>query len=108
VLFATDTQGAAIYAFEPGKAVAGAKPGTPDVAAIGQKIAAVLGTDAASITIAGLAIYRASKNAFISVTLGDHLATVRHQDCFAGTNLTQVFTSLFFKLPDPDAFMSPL
>jgi hypothetical protein len=70
VLFAADTQGAAIYAFELGKAAAGAKPGTPDVAAIDQKIAAVLGTDAASITIADLAIHPTTKNAFISVMRG--------------------------------------
>lgn len=70
VLFAADTQGATIYAFELGAAAAGAKPGTPDVSAIDQKIAAVLGTDAAAISITDLAIHPSSKNAFIAVMRG--------------------------------------
>jgi hypothetical protein len=70
VLFAADTQGAAIYAFQLGKAAAGASAGTPDVAAIDQKIAAVLGTEAAAIAITDLAIHPTSKNAFIAVMRG--------------------------------------
>ena len=70
VLFAADTQGATIYAFQLGKAAAGASAGTPDVAAIDQKIAAVLGTDAAAIAITDLAIHPTSKNAFIAVMRG--------------------------------------
>jgi hypothetical protein len=70
VLFAADTLGATIYAFQLGKAATGSSAGTPDVAAIDQKIAAVLGTDAASIAIADLAIHPTSKNAFIAVMRG--------------------------------------
>src|SRR5687767_14979442 len=62
VLFAADTQGATIYAFQLGKAATGSSEGTPDVAAIDQKIASVLGTDAAAIAITDLAIHPTSKN----------------------------------------------
>ena len=47
VLFAADNQGAAIYAFELGRSATGGAPGTKDVPGIDQKIAALLGTDAA-------------------------------------------------------------
>jgi hypothetical protein len=70
VLFAADTQGATIYAFQLGAAASGSTVGTPDVAAIDQKIAGVLGTEASAITIADLAIHPTSKNAFIVVMRG--------------------------------------
>lgn len=70
VLFAADTQAATIFAFELGAAGSGATPGTPDVAAIDQKIAAVLGTDAAAVAITDLAVHPTSKNAFISLLRG--------------------------------------
>ena len=49
---------------------AGGAPGTKDVAGIDQKIAALLGTDAASITVTDLAIHPKTKNAFIAVMRG--------------------------------------
>jgi hypothetical protein len=70
VLFAADTQGATIYAFELGAAATGGAPGTKDVAGVDGKIAALLGTDAASITVTDLAIHPKTKNAFISVMRG--------------------------------------
>ena len=70
VLFAADTQGAAIYAFELGTAATGGAAGAKDIEAIDQKIAALLGTDAAAISITDLAIHPKSKNAFISVMRG--------------------------------------
>src|SRR5688572_1725242 len=70
VLFAADTQGAAIYAFELGAAATGGASGAKDVDAIDQKIAALLGTEAAAISITDLAIHPKSKNAFIAVMRG--------------------------------------
>ena len=70
VLFAADTQGAAIYAFELGNAATGGASGAKDVEGIDQKIAALLGTDAAAISITDLAIHPKSKNAFIAVMRG--------------------------------------
>lgn len=70
VLFAADTQGATIYAFELGTAADGGAAGAKDVEAIDQKIGALLGTDAAAVTITDLAIHPATKNAFISVMRG--------------------------------------
>ncbi len=70
VLFAADSQAATIYALELGDPSAAVKSGAADVAAIDQKIAALLGTDAAAISIQDLAIHPASKNAYLSVMRG--------------------------------------
>jgi hypothetical protein len=70
VLFAADTQGAAIYAFELGSDTASGSSGAKDVEGIDQKIAALLGTDAAAISITDLAIHPKTKNAFIAVMRG--------------------------------------
>ena len=70
VLFAADPQAAAIYALELGAQSAGGKTGAADVAAIDQKIAALLGTEAASISIKDLVIHPVSKNAYLSVMRG--------------------------------------
>jgi hypothetical protein len=70
VLFAGDTKGAAIYAFELGAAAQGGAPGAQDVPQIDQKIAALLGTEAAAITVTDLAVHPATKNAFVAVMRG--------------------------------------
>ena len=70
VLFAADTQGATIYAFDLGKAATGGTPGTQDVEGVDGKIAALLGTEVSAIAITDLAIHPKSKNAFISVMRG--------------------------------------
>ena len=70
VLFAADTQGAAIYALEIGDQSAGGKAGAADVEAIDQKVAAVLGTDAASISIKDLAVHPTTRHAYLSVMRG--------------------------------------
>ena len=70
VLFAADTQGATIYALDLGAAATGGAPGAKDVAAIDQKIAALLGTEASAVTVTDLAVHPATKNAFISVMRG--------------------------------------
>jgi hypothetical protein len=70
VLFAADTQGAAIYAFELGTAATGGASGAKDIDAIDQKIAALLGTEAAAITITDLAIHPTTRNAYVSVMRG--------------------------------------
>ena len=70
VLFAADTQGATIYAFELGTAAERGAAGTKDVQGIDQKIAALLGTDAAAVTITDLAVHPRTKNSFIAVMRG--------------------------------------
>jgi hypothetical protein len=67
VLFAADPQAAAIYAFELGK---GGSPGAADVPDLGAKVAAVLGTDAASVTITDLAVHPTSRNIYLSAMRG--------------------------------------
>ena len=70
VLFAADTQGAAIFALELGAAAKGGAPGAKDIAQIDQKIAALLGTDASAISVTDLAVHPTTKNAFIAVMRG--------------------------------------
>lgn len=70
VLFAADPQEATIYALELGDQGAGGKGGAADVAAIDQKIAALLGTEPASIAVRDLAIHPKTRNAYISVMRG--------------------------------------
>ena len=70
VLFAADTTGATIYALDLGEQAAGGKDGAADVAGIDQKIAAMLGTDAASVRVTDLVIHPKTHNAYISVMRG--------------------------------------
>lgn len=70
VLFAADTRGAAIFAFELGAPARGAAAGAKDVAGIDQKIAALLGTDAAGVTITDLAVHPTTRNAYLAVMRG--------------------------------------
>jgi hypothetical protein len=70
VLFAADTTGATIYALDLGAQANGAKAGAADVAGIDQKIAAMLGTEAASVRVTDLVIHPQTKNAFIGVMRG--------------------------------------
>jgi len=69
-LFAADNQAASIYALELGAQAAGAAPGAKGTAALDQKLAAMLGTDAREITITDLAVHPQSHNAFVSVMRG--------------------------------------
>jgi hypothetical protein len=70
VLFAADSQAAAIYAIELGDQSAGGKAGAADVAGIDQKMAALLGTDAAAVAVKDLVIHPATKNAYLSIMRG--------------------------------------
>jgi hypothetical protein len=70
VLFAADAEGAAIYAFELGAAAQSGAPGARDIPQIDHKIAALLGTDAAAITVTDLAVHPTTKNAFVAVMRG--------------------------------------
>ena len=69
VLFAADPQGAAIYALELGDTAAGAA-GAGDVAGIDEKIASLLGTAVADITVTDLAVHPTSKNVLVAVMRG--------------------------------------
>jgi hypothetical protein len=70
VLFAADTQAATIYALELGDQATGTKAGAADVAAIDQKIAAVLGTTPDAVAVKDLVIHPVSHNAYLSVMRG--------------------------------------
>jgi hypothetical protein len=74
VLYAADPLAATIFAVDLGAQAAGAVQGTKDVPGIDQKIAALLGTDAASVTISDLAVHPTSHNSFIAVTRGQGAA----------------------------------
>ncbi len=70
VLFAGDRDAATVYALTLGNQATGGAPGTADVTGIDQKIAAMLGTAPAEITITDLAVHPTTKNAFVSVMRG--------------------------------------
>jgi hypothetical protein len=70
VLFAGDRDAAMIYAVTLGAQAAGASQGTADVTGLDQKVAAVLGTAPAEVTITDLAVHPTSHNSFISVMRG--------------------------------------
>jgi hypothetical protein len=70
VLFAADAQAATIYALELGDQSAAGKAGASDVAAIDQKIASLLGTDAAAVAVKDLVIHPVTRNAYLSVMRG--------------------------------------
>ena len=74
VLFAGDRDAAMIYAVNLGAEAAGASQGTADVTGLDQKIAAVLGTAAAEVSITDLAVHPTSRNSFISVMRGQGTA----------------------------------
>jgi hypothetical protein len=73
-LFAADRASASIVAMTLGAQASGPVAGTKDVANVDTKIAAVLGTDAAGITITDLAVHPTTKNSFISVMRGSGAA----------------------------------
>ena len=70
VLFAADAQEVFIYALDLSQQVAGGVPGTRNVPALDEGIAALLGTDASNLIITDLAVHPRTRNAFISVMRG--------------------------------------
>ena len=70
MLFAADTAAATIYALDLGAQASGGKAGAADVADIDQKIASMLGSEAAAIRVTDLVIHPKTKNAYIAVMRG--------------------------------------
>jgi hypothetical protein len=69
ILYAADPQAATIYALDLAGQKKGA-PGTKDIAALDQQIAATLGTAPAEISIVDLKVEPASKNSYLAVMRG--------------------------------------
>jgi hypothetical protein len=70
VLFAADPQGAAIYALNLSSLPKAKAAGTKAVPNVDQKIAALLGTDAASITVTDLAVDPKSQETYVAIMRG--------------------------------------
>jgi hypothetical protein len=70
LLFAADTTAATIYAFDLGAQATGGKAGAADVDGIDQKIAAMLGSEAAAVRVTDLAIHPKTRNAYLAVMRG--------------------------------------
>jgi hypothetical protein len=70
LLFIGDSQGAAVFAVDTADRSADSAGGSIKVDAINQKIAALLGTDPAEVTINDLAVNPASGKAYLSVSRG--------------------------------------
>ena len=60
LLFAADTQSAAIFALELGTAAQGGAPGAKAIAGIDKQIASLLGTDVREISITDLVVHPAT------------------------------------------------
>jgi hypothetical protein len=69
ILFVADPKGAALFAIDTGDHTAGGT-GRPEVAALDEKIASLLGTEAKQIQIADLAVNPLSGNTYVSVARG--------------------------------------
>ena len=69
-LFAADSQEVFIYALDLSQHVKGGTPGTQNISALDQKVAALLGTEAKALIVTDLAVYPKTRNAFISVMRG--------------------------------------
>lgn len=74
VLFAADSQDVSITALQLGKEAASGTPGTKDIPAIDQKIAALLGTDPKNLLITDMVVNPKTRNTFISVVRGQGTA----------------------------------
>lgn len=70
VLFAADGQEVSITALQLARQMAGGAPGTKDVPAIDQKIAALLGIDVKNLLITDMVVNPKTQNAFLSVMRG--------------------------------------
>jgi hypothetical protein len=70
VLFAADGQEVSITALQLANQMAGGAPGTKDVPAIDQKIAALVGIDARNLLVTDMVVNPKTRNTFISVMRG--------------------------------------
>jgi len=70
ILFVGDTRGAALFAIDTGDRAPAAEKGAINVADLGGKVAALLGTDPKQIMINDLAVNPASGKAYLSVSRG--------------------------------------
>lgn len=70
VLFAADGQDVSITALQLASQMAGGAPGTKDVPAIDQKIAALVGIDAKNLLVTDMVVNPKTRNTFISVMRG--------------------------------------
>jgi hypothetical protein len=93
--------------------VQGKVPGTKDVPGFDQKVAALLGTDAKSVTITDLVVHPKSRNAFVSIMRGQGAAVspVLVRIDGAGTIDVIALDKLKYsrvKLPNPPGEITPL
>ena len=70
LLFAADTQAAAIFALDLGALSQGGAPGAKAIAGVDSQIAALLGTDVKEISVTDLAVHPKTRNAYLSVMRG--------------------------------------
>jgi hypothetical protein len=70
VLYAADPQAATIFAIDLGATATKSSAGTKDIGAIDQQVASMLGTEAAQITVADLAVDPRTHNSYIAVMRG--------------------------------------
>jgi hypothetical protein len=69
-LFAADNQNAAIFAFDLGAQANGGAAGAKGLDAVNEKLAGLLGTGAAEVTVTDLAVHPRTRNAYLAVMRG--------------------------------------
>ncbi len=74
VLYAADPRAATIFALDLGAQASGGSPGTAAVPKLDERIAAIVGTAPAEISIVDLAVHPTSKNSFVAVMRGQGAA----------------------------------
>lgn len=70
LLFAGDTQSAAIFALDLGALAQGGATGAKPIAGVDQQIAALVGTDVREITVTDMVVHPKTRNAYLSVMRG--------------------------------------
>ena len=70
VMYAADSVAGKIYALDLGAQASGGAPGTANVDNFTQKVAAMLGTDAAQVAVTDLVVDARTRNSFVSVMRG--------------------------------------
>ena len=70
VIYAADSIAGKIYALDLGAQATGGAPGTANVDNFNQKVAAMLGTDAAQVAVTDLVVDARTRNSFVSVMRG--------------------------------------
>ncbi len=99
MLFAADNQNAAIVALDLGAQAGAGAPGVKGLDGLDEKLAAMLGTAAAEITITDLAVHPRTRNAYVSAMRGQGAGAAPTLFRIDGTGKIDLVSMSALKLP---------